>query len=196
MVDFASPLLLAKLRLWWCECVNHLYSTHGSKFTVWQSICSIHVILLLKRSTNTLWRSDVSGCRYVLGMSVRFADLCHCAIMLKMDWVNGSSYMIWPAVSDRLHTFQFHCFRIIFLSTLWVPEFFMRNWCFVFIYLLTWHVKWRPRCNVIATYILFLCAKISLHLCRYSMLRQLFAEYVKHCDVSVILWLLFTCCWL
>jgi len=76
----------------------------------------------------------VSECRYVLGISVRFADICHCAIMLKMDWVIGGGYMILPAVSDRLHTFQFHCFRIIFLSTLWVPEFFMRNECFIFIY--------------------------------------------------------------
>jgi len=48
-------------------------------------------------------------------------------------------------------------------------------------------VKWRPRCNVIAAYILFLCAKIRLHLCRYSMLWQMYAEYVRYCDVSVIL---------
>ena len=60
----------------------------------------------------------MSGCRYVLDMSVRFANLCHCAIMLKMDWVIGSSYVMRPAVSDRLHTFQLHCFRIIFLSIL------------------------------------------------------------------------------
>lgn len=100
--QFCLPSVISQLRLWWCECVNHVYSSHRSKFTVWQSICSIHVILLFECSANTLWRSDVSGCRYVLGMSVRFANLCHCAIMLKMDWVNGGSYMILPAVSDRL----------------------------------------------------------------------------------------------
>ena len=186
MDNFASPPLLAKLRLWWCEWVNHMYSTHSSKFTVWQSNCSIHVILLFKRSAIILWRSIVSGCRYVLGMFVRFANLCHCAIMLKMDWVNDSSCMILPALSDRLHTFQFHCFRTIFLLNL-VSSRFLYEELMLHFYLLAWHVKWRSRCNVIAKYILFLCANIRLHLYRYSMFWQMYAEYVKYCDVSVIL---------
>ena len=55
---------------------------------------------------------------YILGMSRRFANFYRCAITLKMGWVNGNSFMILPVVSDRFRTFQFHCFRIVFLFIL------------------------------------------------------------------------------
>jgi hypothetical protein len=128
----------------------------------------------------------VSGCRYVLGVSVRFANLCHCAIMLKMDWVNGSSYVILPAVSDRYTSHIPVSLLQNYIPLNRVSSRFLYEELMFHFYLLTWHVKWRPRCNVIAAYILFLCAKIRSHLCGYSMLWQICAEYVKYCHVSVI----------